>query len=382
MTVIHSARLISGGTETTDAWVRFADGRVSAVGTGGSWRNVGDEDVVDAAALAGPDAVLTPGFIDIHGHGGAGVSYDDGPDAVRRARTLHRAHGTTRAIVSLVTAPLPDLERRAAMVADLVESDPDILGSHLEGPFLDAEHRGAHDPTLLQAPAADAVRRLLDAGRGTVRQITLAPELPGGMAAIRMVAAAGAVPAIGHTSADAAIARAAVEAGARILTHAFNGMPGLGHRAPGPVGAAASDPRVILEVIADGVHLDPAVVRILFAAAPGRIALITDAMAAAGAPGGRYLLGSLAVDVEGDTARLVEGGSIAGSTLTHDRALRLAVDAGVPLVDAVRALTETPARAVGRDADLGRLEAGMSADAVLLSGDLHVHRVWTAGWAD
>jgi N-acetylglucosamine-6-phosphate deacetylase len=158
-------------------------------------------------------------------------------------------------------------------------------------------------------------------------------------------------------------------------------MPGLHHRNPGPVGAAASDQRVTLEVIADDVHLHPEVVRIAFAAAPGRIALVTDAMAAAGASDGRYDLGSLRVDVVDSVARLAGGGSIAGSTLTQDAALRRAVAAGVPLVDAVDALTSSPAHALGRGRDLGSLAPGFLADAVLLSGDLSVRRVWTAGVA-
>jgi N-acetylglucosamine-6-phosphate deacetylase len=279
-----------------------------------------------------------------------------------------------------VTAPLQTLERRAAMVADLVATDADILGSHLEGPFLDPAHKGAHDEGLLRAPLSADLERLLEAGRGTVRQVTLAPELPGGLDAIRLIVGAGAAAAIGHTGADYAACIAAFDAGATILTHAFNAMPGLQHRDPGPVGAAASDPRVVLEVIADGVHLHPQVVRLAFAAAPGRIALVTDAMAAAGAADGRYDLGSLQVEVVDSVARLAKGGAIAGSTLTQDAALRHTVAAGVPLVDAVSALTSTPARAIGRT-DLGRLEPGSLADAVLLSADLRVHRVWTAGEA-
>ena len=280
-----------------------------------------------AAALAGAGALLTPGFIDIHGHGGGGFSYDDGPDAIRVARALHRAHGTTRAVVSLVTAPLETLERRVAMIADLIETDPDILGSHLEGPFLDPGHKGAHDLSLLRDPSLAAVERLLAAGRGTVRQVTLAPELPGGHDAIRAIVAAGAAAAVGHTDADLDATRAAFDAGATILTHAFNAMPPLHHRDPGPVGAAASDPRVTLEVIADGVHLHPEIVRLAFLAAPGRVALVTDAMAAAGAADGRYELGSLEVDVVDGIARLADGGAIAGSTLTQDAALRFSVAA-------------------------------------------------------
>lgn len=372
-TVLHSARLVDGGRVAQDAWVRFDGGLVVQQGTGDGWRDAPAEVVVDAAGR-----LLTPGLVDMHGHGGAGVSYDDGPEAIRAARALHRAHGTTRAVVSLVTAPLDLLAERAGMVADLMRTDADILGSHLEGPFLEVGHKGAHEPSLLRAPAPADVDLLMEAGRGTVVQVTLAPDLSGGLDAVRRVVAAGAAAAVGHTGADAAIAAAAFDAGATILTHAFNGMRGLHHREPGPVGAATADPRVTLEVIADGVHLDPEVIRIAFAAAAGRIALITDAMAAAGAPDGRYILGKLDVDVVDGVARLAGGGSIAGSTLTQDAALRTAVAAGVPLADAVEALTRTPARALGRT-DIGSLEPGARADAVLLDDALAVSEVFVDG---
>ncbi|WP_424447669.1 N-acetylglucosamine-6-phosphate deacetylase [Microbacterium arborescens] len=377
--VIHSARLIDGGHEIADSWLVVRAGRVTARGTGDSWRDAlavaPVDEVIDAQAVGGPRAVITPGFIDIHGHGGGGAAYDDGAEAIRAARELHRAHGTTRAVISLVTASVDDLAHRVAAIADLTESDATVLGSHLEGPFLDPGHHGAHDPALLARPDPDAVARLLEAGRGTVRQVTIAPELPGATAAIERIVDAGAAAAVGHTDADADAARSAFDAGATILTHAFNAMPGLHHRAPGPIGAAAADPRVILEVIADGVHLAPEVVRIAFAAAPGRIALVTDAMAAAGSADGDYVLGALAVRVEGAVARLADG-TIAGSTLTQDAALRTAVAAGVPLTEAVVALTSTPARAIGRH-DLGSLAVGSTADVVLLGADLHVRRVWT-----
>ncbi|MEV4959413.1 N-acetylglucosamine-6-phosphate deacetylase [Microbacterium sp. LMB2-1.2] len=375
--VIHSARLVDAGRVTEDAWVRAEDGAIVASGTGPSWQHA--DRVVDAAATAGPGALLTPGFIDIHGHGGAGASFDDGVEAIRTARALHRAHGTTRAVVSLVTASLDDLARRVAEIADLIRTDADILGSHLEGPFLDPGHHGAHEPSLLRAPHAEDVSQLLAAGRGTVRQVTIAPELPGGLEAIRLIVEAGAAAAVGHTDADAAMAVAAFDAGASILTHAFNAMPGIHHRAPGPVLAAAADRRVVLEGIADDVHLDPHVVKLLFDTAPGRVALITDAMAAAGSADGHYDLGAVSVTVREGVARADDTGSIAGSTLTQDVALRRAVAAGVPLTEAVRALTTTPAEAVGVGARLGGLAPGSVADAVLLDAELRVARVWVGG---
>lgn len=373
--VIHSARIVDGGEILEDGWVRIEDGIVAARGSGSDWTTA--DEVVDATTVAGTGALLTPGFIDIHGHGGAGAAFDDGVEAIRTGRALHRAHGTTRAVISLVTASVDALAESVAAIADLTETDADVLGSHLEGPFLDPGHHGAHEPSLLRHPTAGDVARLLDAGRGTIRQITIAPELPGGLDAIRQIVAAGTAAAVGHTDADAATAVAAFEAGASILTHAFNAMPGIHHRAPGPVLAAAADHRVVLEVIADNVHLDPHVIKLVFDSAPGRVALITDAMAAAGSADGHYDLGAVSVTVEDGVARADDTGSIAGSTLTQDVALRRAVQAGATLPAAVLALTETPARAIGRDAVLGRLREGLLGDAVLLDADLRVARVWT-----
>lgn len=374
-TVIHSARLVTDGAETENAWVRFENGLVVEVGTGSGWSDA--DTILDATTIAGPDAVLTPGFVDIHGHGGAGASYDDGAEAIRAARAMHRAHGTTRAVISLVTASIDDLVGQIGAIADLMQTDADVLGSHLEGPFLDVAHHGAHEPSLLRAPLAEDVQRLLDAGRGTVRQVTLAPELPGGIEAIRRIVAAGAAAAVGHTSADAAQAGAAFDAGATILTHAFNAMPGIHHRAPGPVLTAAADHRVVLEAIADNVHLDPKVIKLLFDSAPGRVALVTDAMAAAGSADGSYDLGAVRVTVTNAIARTDATGSIAGSTLTQDIALQRAVQAGVHLVDAVRALTQTPAAAIGLGARLGQLAPGFVGDAVVLDAALQVRHVRT-----
>lgn len=373
--VIHSARIVDGdGSITDDGWVRFEDGRVTARGTGGGWSPA--DDVVDASAAAGPDAILTPGFIDIHGHGGAGAAYDDGAEAIRIGRAMHRSHGTTRAVISLVTATVDQLATQVAAIADLAQTDAEILGSHLEGPFLDPGHHGAHEPSLLRHPDPADIARLLDAGRGTVRQVTLAPELPGGIDAVRQIVASGAAVAVGHTDADAATALAAFEAGASILTHAFNAMNGIHHRAPGPVLIAAADHRVVLEGIADNIHLDPHVIKLLFDAAPGRVALITDAMAAAGSDDGNYDLGAVKVTVKDGIARADDTGSIAGSTLTQDVALRRAVEAGVALGEAVRALTSTPAGAIGFGDDLGLLRPGRIADAVLLDAAFTVQGIW------
>lgn len=376
-TVLHGARLVDDGTVTDDAWVAFADGLVAARGTGDRWRALQTADAVHPVDVGG--GWLTPGFIDIHGHGGGGASFDDGPDAVATARAVHRAHGTTRAVLSLVTASIEDLCARTAAIADLTETDSTILGSHLEGPFLDPAHKGAHTAELLRAPHRDEVDRLITAGRGTIRQVTLAPERDGATAAISAFRAADIAVALGHTSATSAQAAAAFDAGATILTHAFNAMPGIHHRAPGPVVTALRDDRVTLELIADGIHVHPDVIALAFAGAPGRIALITDAMAAAGAGDGAYSLGGLAVTVTDGTARLADGGSIAGSTLTQDAALRLVTGIGVPIEAAVAALTAVPARAIGVQGCYGSLAVGVAADAVVLDAGLQVSRVWVGG---
>jgi N-acetylglucosamine-6-phosphate deacetylase len=372
--VIHSARLVGGGAVVDASWAAFDAGSVIATGTGDGWRTLAPREAIDAAG-----SYLSPGFIDIHGHGGGGYSYDEGADAVAGARAMHRAHGTTGAVISLVTASVTDLASRAGTVAELAASDRTILGSHLEGPFLAVSHKGAHDPALLRDADPEVLAMLIEAGRGTVRQITLAPERPGGMDAVRRTVAAGIVAAVGHTGADLDVARAAFDAGATVLTHAFNAMRGIHHRAPGPVVAALEDSRVTLEVIADGIHVHPSVLRLAADAAPGRIALVTDAMAAAGAPEGRYALGGRDVVVSDAVARLASDGTIAGSTLTQDAAVRRMVhEAGMSIPDAVDAVTRVPARALGRR-DLGTLEVGSPADAVLLSADLDVQAVWVGG---
>ncbi len=379
-TIIHSVTLVSDGAETANAWVWFEAGTVREIGAGDSWRRAAAEAGPDCDLVDGSGSTLSPGFIDIHMHGGGGSANEEGADAIRNVLATHREHGTTRAVLSLVTGRPADLLAHLATIADLTETTPGVLGSHLEGPFLADSFRGAHDPEMLRSPLPDETAAMLAAARGTLRQITLAPELPGASAAIASFVDAGVAVAVGHTSATYEQARAAFDAGASILTHTFNAMPGLHHRAPGPIAAAFEAQHVTLEVINDGVHVHPALVGLVFNEAPGRVALITDAMVAACAHDGDYMLGSLPVRVEAGVARLVADGAIAGSTLTLDAALRHTVaECGVPLAEAILALTATPAAAVGRAHDLGSLRPGYRADAVLLDDTLHVKRVWLEG---
>ena len=376
-TVIHSARLISGHDTVADAWVRFDGDRVSARGIGDTWR---DEAPTDTSVTDAAGRHLVPGFIDLHCHGAGGASADEGEAAIETLLAVHNAHGTTRSVLSLVTAPVDALAGQLRAIARVAASDPRVLGAHLEGPFLDHEFRGAHDAAELRTADAASIDLLLDASNGMLRQITIAPEHSGALEAVDRFVDAGVAVAVGHTGADFATALSAFDAGASILTHAFNGMRGIHHRAPGPVVAAMHADHVTLEIINDGVHVHPDVVRLAFSGAPGRVALVTDAMAAAGAADGEYQLGSLGVIVADGVARLLEGGSIAGSTLTQDAALRHAViESGLPLDEVIGALTVTPAAAIGRSGDLGRLDRGFAADAVLLAPDLTVEAVWGAG---
>ncbi len=370
-TLVRGGRLVDAGGVVEGGWVLLAGDAVAATGTG---HPPPADERVDL-----PGADLVPGFVDLHAHGGGGHSFDDGPDAVRAALAVHRAAGTTRSVVSLVAAPLTELEVSLAGIADLAAADPTVLGAHLEGPFLAPTRRGAHDPRHLRAPTRADVDRLLAAARGTLRQVTVAPELPGALDAVRAFAAAGTTVAVGHTEADAARTADAFHAGARLLTHALNAMPGLHHREPGPVGAALADPRVTLELVLDGVHVHPVVAALLVSGAPGRVALVTDAMAAAGGADGEHRLGALEVTVRGGRAVLAGTDTIAGSTLTQDAALRNALAAGVDEVAAVAALTAVPARALGLGHRYGRLAPGYAADVVALGADRSVTAVWAAG---
>lgn len=370
--LMHGARLVDAHGERDGGWLLFDGDTIAAAGTGAG------PDAEERVDVGG--AIVVPGFVELHSHGGGGHGHDDGPEAMRAGLAAHREHGTTRSLVSLVSNPVDRLARSLAEVADLADSDPLVLGSHLEGPFLAAPRRGAHAPEFLRAPAPADVEILLRAARGTLRQITIAPELPGALDAIDRLVAAGVVVAIGHTEADYASTRAAIDRGARLLTHAFNAMRGIHHREPGPVVAAFDDERVVLELVLDGVHVHPSVVGMAFRAAPRRVALVTDAMSAAAGCDGHYRLGSLEVAVRDGVATIDGTSTIAGSTLTQDAALRIAVTrAGVPLVDAVAALTLTPARVLGLDDRLGLLAPGFAADAVVLDEQLEVTEVWAAG---
>lgn len=368
-TALRAARVLTPDQVLSPGWVTVAGERIGAVGEG-----PGPSDAHDLG-----DVSLAPGFVDLHSHGGGGAAFTEGRDAARTVLAAHRVHGTTAMMASLVTDTVAHLEQQIRSLTSLVE-DGELLGIHLEGPWLSPRHRGAHDAGLLRAPAPADVERLVDAG--AVRMVTLATELPGGLEAVRHLAARGVVAALGHSDATYAQAQAAVAAGVRVATHLFNAIRPVHHRDPGAALALLDHPETVVELIADGVHVDPAVLAHAARAKPGRFVLVTDAMAAAGCADGEYRLGPLPVRVRGGTARLVDGGAIAGSTLTLDRAVAyMHREAGLPLLDAVNAASLVPADVVGRP-DLGRIVPGAAADLVVLDPALAVRGVVHNGrWA-
>jgi N-acetylglucosamine-6-phosphate deacetylase len=360
--LIRAGTVILPDRELTPGWVEVRNGRIVGIGDGEPPRRA-DVDL--------PADVLAPGFVDAHNHGGGGVSFHDPHPraAAERIVRTHRGHGTTTMVASLVTAPLDELERLVRSLAELV-GEGLLAGIHLEGPWLSPAHRGAHAEELLRAPDPVSVDRLLRAGAGTVRMVTIAPELEGGLAAVARIVGHGAVAAIGHTDADYDLTRAAIVAGATAGTHVFNAMRPLHHRTPGAALALLEDPTVFAELVADGVHLHPGIVRLITESA-ARPVFVTDAMAAAGAEDGDYKLGALDVRVADGQARLADG-TIAGSVLTLGRAVRYAVlTAGVPLAHAVRAASQNPADLLGLT-DRGRIAPGLRADLVVLDADLNV----------
>ncbi|GGJ94694.1 N-acetylglucosamine-6-phosphate deacetylase [Pilimelia anulata] len=362
MTVLSGARVVTPEGVLEPGWVELAGDRIAAVGAGRR----------DGEAVAG---WLLPGFLDLHVHGGGGYDFAAGRAAIEGGVAFHRAHGTTGSLVSLVSAPPELLCEQLGRVADLAESGL-VLGAHLEGPFLAPRRCGAHDPDHLLDPDPEVLAALLKAGRGHVRVMTVAPELPGALDLVDALVAEGVVAAIGHTDATYEQALAAFARGAALVTHAFNTMRTPHHREPGPI-PAALDAGVPCELINDGVHVHPAAARLLTG---GPLVLVTDAIDAAGAGDGAYRLGGRDVVVRDGRVRLADGGALAGSTLTMDEAVRRAVtDVGLSVAAASAAASATPAAVLGVADRCGRIAPGLAADLVLLDDDLRVRRVMARG---
>jgi N-acetylglucosamine-6-phosphate deacetylase len=364
--------IVSGRVVTPDG---ILDGHVTVDG---------DRIVEVAAGDPGDGRLLVPGFVDIHNHGGGGFTFTTGDrEQARRAAGFHLRHGTTTLLASLVSSPYPVMRSATMAFASLVREGV-LAGVHFEGPYLSPIRCGAQNPAHLRDPSLEELAELIGLGRGALRMVTLAPEREGAIEAIELLVDNGIVPAIGHTDATYEQTREAVAAGASVATHLCNGMRPVHHREPGPIVALLEAETVVCELIADGAHLHDGMLRFAATTAgQGRAALVTDAMAAAGMPDGAYELGGQTVVVAGRVARLTTAdgspGSIAGSTLTMDAALRRAVGAGVSLVDAARMAATTPAQVLGLSEVLGALVPGLRADLVELDPDLTVRRVMRAG---
>lgn len=359
--------IVSGRVVTPE---RVLDGHVRVDG----------DRITEVAGGAGGDRILVPGFVDLHNHGGGGFTFTTGdPDAARGAAAFHLRHGTTTVMASLVSSPLALMRAATEAYAPLV-AEGVLAGVHFEGPYLSPARCGAQNPAHLRDPSTAELDELVG---GVVRMVTLAPERDGALAAIRLLVDRGVAAAIGHTDASYEQTRAAVAAGATVATHLCNAMRPVHHREPGPIVALLGAPGVVCELIADGTHLHNGMLAFAAAVAPGRTALVTDAIAAAGMPDGEYDLGGRPVVVTDRVAQLstADGspGAIAGSTLTMDAALQRAVGAGVSLVDAVRMAATTPARVLGLGGTVGALAPGLRADLVELDPHLQVLRVMRAG---
>ncbi|CRK60494.1 N-acetylglucosamine-6-phosphate deacetylase [Alloactinosynnema sp. L-07] len=362
-----TGRIVTPDGVLDDGWLHIDGGKIKAVGT----------DQAPATERTTRADWVVPGFIDIHCHGGGGAAFTSpNPDDIRTATAFHARHGTTTLLASLVSRPIPELVEQLAILREHV-TDGVIAGVHLEGPFLAEARCGAHDPAILTPPDRDSVAALLDTGQ--VRMVTLAPELDGAIDAVKQLVDGGSIAAIGHTDAVESLVLPAIDAGATVATHLFNGMRPLHHREPGPIGALLDDERVSVELICDLVHLSPTIVRMAAQhAGTNRTVLVTDAISATGAGDGQYQLGGLTIEVRDGVPTVQGSNSLAGSTLTMDAAFRNLITAcGLDITAAVAATAARPADLLGLDT--GRLAAGKSADVVLLDDKLQVERVLQRG---
>jgi N-acetylglucosamine-6-phosphate deacetylase len=359
-------------------YVTCAGGRIAEIGAGPA---PGKPD------LQLHDGVLVPGFVDlqVNGYFGVELAAADLTGWLTVARRLAET-GTTAFMPTFITSPLDymadSLCRAADFHAKLADSSQGarVLGLHAEGPFISPRRPGAHNPEWIVSPDPGAIRTLIAAGAGNLRMVTLAPELDGALAAVKQLAAADVLVSVGHSDATAQQVSAAARCGATMVTHLFNAQRPMHHREPGVVGQALADSRLTSSLIADLHHVSGQVAAIAFAAAPGRICLITDAAACAGMPPGRYVLGGEPIELaEGDgTPPVRSDGTIAGSALRMDSAVANMVATGIGLAEAVAAATRIPADLIGRP-DLGRIAPAAAADLTWLSDDLRTIATWVGG---
>lgn len=354
--IIQAASGVVEGILRKNFWLEISNNTISHI-----------EDGISEKADKVIEGILIPGFVDIHCHGGGSAYFSShDPEDIDRVIELHKKYGTTSLLASLVSEPIEKLIEQIKRINPYVGTSA-IKGIHLEGPYLSHAHCGAHDPSLLRTPSVKELQRLLDAGQGNISMITLAPELEGALDAIDFLVEEGVVVALGHTEASAHIALQAIDHGATIITHFTNGMPKLGADAGTITEVALADDRLSLELILDGAHIKKEDTEEILALASHRSILVTDAISAAGGSDGHYKIGELDVDVSKGVARLVSNKSLAGSTLTMDRAfLKLHKDFKVSIEDSVNSSSALPAREIGMG-NVGEIAHGMSADLLELT---------------
>src|ERR1700693_5596498 len=395
MIVLCAHRLFTPREEILNPLLFIEDGRISGVSSRAQQEIPKNATVIDFTRDL-PDAILAPGFVDIHMHGGAGIDVmQASPAELPRLNKFLTTHGVTGYFPTTVAAPLDQTCAALQRLADAIEAAPSVrasrgevqalpLGIHLEGPFLSHKRRGVHPPENLLEPTLQVFERLWQAGRGHVRMMTIAPELPGAIEVIAEAVRRNVCVSIGHSDATMEPVKAAMKTGARHATHTFNAMRPLDHREPGILGEVLTSEHLTADIIADGIHVAPEVLK-LFLRAKGveHAVLITDATAAAGMPDGTYQLGPIQVEVK-DGRCTIHGetdGKLAGSVLTMDRAVRNVKQfAGWSLLNSIRAATQNPAAAAGL-AHHGQLTRGAEANLVVLSPDGEVRRTIVRGAA-
>lgn len=394
--VVRQGRLYAPEGIIENASVVISAGRIAFAGADNQLPQTVDAPwsrrqvrVADLPTLEARDCIICPGFIDVHMHGGAGCDVMDARlDSLQRMAEAHGRHGTTTFLAGSVTASQEALEAVAHTVKTAMKASEQlnwggarVVGLHLEGPYLSAEKAGAQNPAYLRPPCRDEIQRLVDILGPGLRHITLAPELPGALEIIPWLREQGMRVALGHTAASYETTMEAIAAGADQATHTYNGMVALHHREPGVLGAVLGSPEVTAEIIADGIHVHPGAMRVVWRAkGSAHVCLVTDSGMAMDMPDGRYVLGELPVEVKDGVCRLVDGGALASSTLGMDQAVRNMVElVGVPVVEAVAMATVIPARQLGMSDRKGAVKVGYDGDLCLLGPDLLCRETVVAG---
>jgi N-acetylglucosamine-6-phosphate deacetylase len=374
--ILTGGKVYLEGEWKCDVDVVMEDGKILDVAPKGKYA---EGEVIDAKGN-----YICPGFIDIHVHGCKGRDVMDGSvESLEVMAEFMAMHGTTAFLATTTTHGREEIRKSLKAVNDALHKDikgAQILGVHLEGPFINSEAKGAHDEKYILAPSRESFRELVGDYESIIKRVTMAPDVEGAKELVNYLTGRGIVVSMGHTVGSYEQCMAGFEWGMTHVTHLYNAMSPLKHREPGAVGAAFDRDGVTVELIADLIHVHPAALRIAVAVkGSDSVALITDAMSATGMGDGDYVLGGLEVVVKEGVARLKERGNLAGSTLTQDQALRNMVLIGIPLEDAVKMLTEVPADIIGIGDKKGRIKKGFDADLVILDEKLHVSKVFIKG---